>query len=385
MWAKAGLGVALALSLVAGAARAEAAPVVDLKRATRDASGWVAKQGDGRAVRLTLDPTLQETAQRLLARAAAPESAIVVLDVKTGRVLAWASTGTLDYASTPHAPHASVMKLATATALLDKGVKSTDAVCVPPGGEHGLDARLLSAKGTVCSPFGDSLGRSQNLVLGRLAKDKLVATELEKSADALGLTGPLPIDVQVGSGSLKAPRDAVGLARVAAGFWGGKATPLGVASAMSTIANDGERLRLHVLEGPAAKRTVERRAMPVAAARELRKMLGITTKRGTCAKVFAGSSLPAVGAKTGTLVGGKPARMYSWFSSFAPLDQPEIAVAVMLSNDLVWRAKANQLGRELLEAHFARRASKLAMPAASKRPSVAARVGSRAAPPARRR
>lgn len=380
MWAKARLGAALAASLLAVAPRVEAAPVVDLKHATRDASGWSAKQSDGKTVRLTLDPTLQETAQRLLSRAAAPESAIVVLDVKTGRVLAWASTGPSDYASTPHAPHASVMKLATATALLDKGMKGTDAVCVPPGGEHGLDARLLSAKGTLCSPFGDALGRSQNLVLGRLARGKLTAAELEKSAEALGLTGPVSIDVHAGSGSLQAPRDGVGLARVAAGFWGSKATALGVASAMSTIANDGERLRLHVLEGPLARRTVERRALSTGTAHELKKMLGITTKRGTCAKVFAGSSLPPVGAKTGTLVGGKPARMYSWFSSFAPLDKPEIAVAVMLSNDLVWRAKANQLGRELLEAHFARRPSKVASPGSSKRAKVAGK-----APPAARR
>ena len=44
--------------------------------------------------------------------------------------------------------------------------------------------------------------------------------------------------------------------------------------------------------------------------------------------------------------------MYSWFAAFAPADAPEVAVAVMLGNDLTWRTKANLVGRELLEAWF---------------------------------
>jgi cell division protein FtsI/penicillin-binding protein 2 len=90
-------------------------------------------------------------------------------------------------------------------------------------------------------------------------------------------------------------------------------------------------------------------------------MLEVTTRRGTCAKAFrkpdgsrALGAMP-VAAKTGTLVGGKPSRMFSWFASFAPSDRPEIAVAVMLANDITWRTKANLVGRELLEIYFGRR------------------------------
>jgi hypothetical protein len=45
--------------------------------------------------------------------------------------------------------------------------------------------------------------------------------------------------------------------------------------------------------------------------------------------------------------------MFSWFTAFAPSTRPEVAVAVMLGNDLVWRTKANVVGRDLLEAYFA--------------------------------
>jgi hypothetical protein len=44
--------------------------------------------------------------------------------------------------------------------------------------------------------------------------------------------------------------------------------------------------------------------------------------------------------------------MYSWFAGFAPSTKPEIAIAVMLGNDLRWHTKANVIGRELLQAYF---------------------------------
>jgi cell division protein FtsI/penicillin-binding protein 2 len=44
--------------------------------------------------------------------------------------------------------------------------------------------------------------------------------------------------------------------------------------------------------------------------------------------------------------------MYSWFAGYAPSTKPEIAVTVMLGNDLRWHTKANVIGRELLESWF---------------------------------
>ena len=101
------------------------------------------------------------------------------------------------------------------------------------------------------------------------------------------------------------------------------------------------------------------RAMSPATARALGRMLEITTRRGTAAKAFKRPdgtpylNVP-VAAKTGTLIGGARPRMYSWLAAFAPSTKPEIAVAVMLGNDLRWHTKANIMGRELLEAYFKR-------------------------------
>jgi cell division protein FtsI/penicillin-binding protein 2 len=87
-------------------------------------------------------------------------------------------------------------------------------------------------------------------------------------------------------------------------------------------------------------------------------MLEVTTQRGTCVRAFrhadGSRALPgiSVAAKTGTLIGAHPARMFSWFTAFASTPRPEVAVAVVLGNDIHWRTKANVVGREFLEAYF---------------------------------
>jgi penicillin-binding protein A len=155
------------------------------------------------------------------------------------------------------------------------------------------------------------------------------------------------------------PDDPFGMARASAGFWNGQLSPLGGLFAMQTIANDGERVRLSVLDhGGAPIRASAGRAISSATARALGRMLEVTTRRGTAAKAFRKADgtlyLPnvPVAAKTGTLVGGGRARMYSWFAAFAPSTKPEVAINVMLGNDLRWHTKANVVGRELLEAYF---------------------------------
>ncbi|WP_434040875.1 MULTISPECIES: penicillin-binding transpeptidase domain-containing protein [Sorangium] len=324
----------------------------------------------GKQVRLTLDPELQRAAERLLARSGAPEGAIVASDVRTGRILVWASRGDRDYVATPLAPSASLFKIVTAAALLEgRKVNVATPVCYT-GGMSAIRARDLQGRGDTCTVFGEALGRSINGVFARLA-GQLTPADLRQTARDLGFDGEVPIDIPVAPSAAEIPADSLGLARAAAGFWSGKLSPLGALFAMQTIANDGERVRFSLLAPPGAQargdaaapstRSTDGRGLRADVARTLRSMLEVTTRRGTCAKAFrkpdgtrALGSMP-VAAKTGTLVGGRPSRMFSWFASFAPSDRPEIAVSVMLANDITWRTKANLVGRELLETYFGRK------------------------------
>jgi cell division protein FtsI/penicillin-binding protein 2 len=255
------------------------------------------------------------------------------------------------------APSASLFKLVTASALLE-GAKVTPLTreCFD-GGEHELRPADLDRRGSTCSTVGEALGHSYNVVFARLAKRHLAPAELRRFAAALGFSGEVPIDVPVEGSVVHIPDDPFGMARASAGFWNGRLVPLGGVFAMQTIANDGERIRLSLVDA-ASGRVSSGRAVASSTARALTQMLEVTTRRGTAAKAFhrpdGSPYLPqiAVAAKTGTLVGGSPSRMYSWFAAFAPSTKPEIAVCVMLGNDLHWRTKANIVGRDVLGAYF---------------------------------
>jgi cell division protein FtsI/penicillin-binding protein 2 len=283
------------------------------------------------------------------------------------------------------APSASLFKIVTTSALLESGRVSPATRECYEGGEHAIEPRDLEERGSICTTLGEALGHSVNLVVARLAKRHLAAPDLRRFARELGFAGEVPIDVPVGESDVQIPDDPFGMARASAGFWNGHLTPLGALFAMQTVANGGERIRLSLLDrgGPAA-RVSAGRAISAQAARWMAQMLVVTTQRGTAARAFThadGSrALPgmAIAAKTGTLIGGHPTRMYSWFAAFGPGPKPEVDVAVMLGNDVQWRTKANVVGREFLEAYFG-----VSEPVAS-RPPAAGSVAARAAPGSKR-
>jgi cell division protein FtsI/penicillin-binding protein 2 len=346
-------------TLALGLAPASAEAAEPNLRAVRVAGEAAYGQVGSARVKLTLDPAWQRAAERLLAQSGAPEAAIVASDIRTGRILVWASRGDKDYVTTPLAPSASLFKIVTAAALLGSGRASPATRECYAGGEHAIAAKDLEGRGAACSTLGEALGKSINLVFARLAKKHLSAQDLMHTAGELGFSGDVPIDVAAGESVVSVPEDPLGLARAAAGFWNGKLTPLGALFAMQTIANDGERVRFSIVDrGGGTARVSAGRAIDPKVARTLRQMLEVTTRRGTCARAFrrpdGTRALASVGvaAKTGTLVGGKPARMFSWFAGFAPAAAPKVAVVVMLANNLTWRTKANVIGRDMLEAYF---------------------------------
>jgi cell division protein FtsI/penicillin-binding protein 2 len=267
-----------------------------------------------------------------------------------------------------------LFKVVTAATLLEGGyVNESTNVCYE-GGEHEIRPEDLEHGGGTCVEFGEALGKSINMVFARMARKHLDAGELRRMAVSIGFSGDIPIDVPVHGGRVEIPDDPFGMARAAAGFWNGKLSPLGALFAMQTIANQGERVSFVLKDGGGpVQRHGGRQAIRQSTARTLSRMLQVTTKRGTCVKAFRHAdgtrALPgmAVAAKTGTLIGGHPVRMFSWFASFAPADKPEIAVSVMLANDISWRTKANVIGRDMLEEYFHVKSNRVARTRSTKR------------------
>ena len=61
-----------------------------------------------------------------------------------------------------------------------------------------------------------------------------------------------------------------------------------------------------------------------------------------------------VAGKTGTLTDHAQDRHYTWFVGFAPSEEPEVAVSVLVVNTPIWQVKAADIARDVLRAYFAR-------------------------------
>jgi peptidoglycan glycosyltransferase len=347
-------------------------PKVDMRNARVTASNVTAPTDRGSAV-LTLDPNLQRDVDQLLGQARPVEGAIVVIDVRTGRILAWSSVDPAgrDLVSTPYAPPASLFKVVTATALIeDAGVPASATQCYVGGQRSARLSNLRSsgAGGARCDTFETALGYSRNMVIAGLAVRHLDGGALRAWSRSLGMTSELPIDTDIQPGTFAVPATKDEIARAAAGFGDGKISVLGAAYMMSIIANGGVRPRLSLIdyiEGANGERMdvpsppAGDRVLKASTARRLTQMLEVTVREGTAAHAFRdGQGNRYLGrwggvGKTGTLARRDPARTFSWYAGFAPAQNPQVAVAVMLANGDRWWRKANEVGRDVLRAYFA--------------------------------
>ncbi|MEI9948186.1 MAG: penicillin-binding transpeptidase domain-containing protein [Pseudomonadota bacterium] len=359
------------------AGAAEPRPALDLDRIAQRNGRWVAPLATGGDALLTLDSDLQRAATKILAAANPVRGGMVVLDAHTGKILAWAESARdgrrHQVLTTSRVPAASVFKLVTTAALFETtSLSPKEQVCIS-GGTHGIERRHLDApRGDAieCSPFAYAIGYSKNAVFAQLATHRLLRNGLVDTAQALGFNGLVPFDIDVPVGTLEVPYGDLDFARTAAGFQGSTLSPLGGAYLASVIAHGGQAIRIRVTEPNADARddqadkpsgddaqVVARVLKPLTAAR-LRRMMEVTVRSGTCRHAFNDASgRPYLGnmrvsGKTGTLRPEANEGMTSWFIGFAPSQDPEIVISVMLENGAVWRHKANELARDLLRSYF---------------------------------
>ncbi len=117
------------------------------------------------------------------------------------------------------------------------------------------------------------------------------------------------------------------------------ATPLQVANAIATIANGGTRYRPYIVQKTLAPDGREHVVAPqilqehIASPQNIRiaqEGMRMTITDGTARML---NNLPvAVAGKTGTAEVGRDGRVHSWFVSYAPYENPEIVLLVMVEN-----------------------------------------------------
>ena len=349
---------------------------VDVAKAHVTGQGVVVSRRDGTRAVLTVDPELPSHIESHFARYHVPHGGLVAIDPKTGRGLAFvgheAGKGRSPSVVTdPSPPAASVFKIITASALLDAGVKSSTSVCYGGGMRGGEPADLVDSpkRDSWCASLGDALGYSINEVFAKLADRHIDSARMNQYVSAFGFGQRLPFDLPAAPSPADVPDSRLERARMAAGFWHSQLSPLHGALLASTIANDGQMPYAAIvdhIEGPSGETLYQhtprafRRVLPRETARVTGEMMTNTVTKGTAKKAFWDQRgrpfVPGVriAGKTGTLSRYNPHRTYNWWVGYAPVDDPQIAVAALVVNEPKWHIKASYVAKEALREYLIR-------------------------------
>ncbi len=333
---------------------------------------WV-NLSDGRRAKLTLKKDLQDAIDAKMHEHALPYAGTVAIDPKTGRVLAIASANTVkpavqDYALRVQAPSASVFKLVTSAALLEKGAIDPYAnVCYPPGGDGGLlDSHIIGTGDlSLCHNLEFAIAHSTNQILARLAYQHLTREDLEAIALKFGFNREIPLEVPVDVSTTDFPEDDIERARAAAGFWHVNLSPFNGALITAAIINDGVIMRPTLVDAvyDAQGNNVYTFqpspwlvAMSAENAQMLAKLSEATPREGTASGVFSNrkgwKKGIRVGGKTGTLSNKKPFYTFNWYVGWAQYQDEKLAVGAVIANTDKWWYKGTHLAAKAIGTYF---------------------------------
>jgi cell division protein FtsI/penicillin-binding protein 2 len=330
------------------------------KKAKLAGDVYLARTADGKQVRFTIEPKLQAKMEKLLRMYRPVGAAVVALDPKTGKVLAMAEIGE-GAVTRPVYPAASVFKIVTGAALLEKGVSPNDETCYH-GGIRRLVGKLLQDKPNLdrrCLSLSMAMAKSANVVFAKMAVKYLDGEELRRSAERFLFNRPI-FDQPLEQSSAEIPDDGLGFAKSAAGFGQVKLSPMHAALIAASVGNGGVAMEPSLIDAvneEAVESTGSLRLMNVETAAALRDMMKLTVSQGTATPTFHERRRNVLGnievaGKTGSLSNYKPFKDYSWFVGFAPADDPKIAVAAVVVNGPKWRIHAPYIAREALKAYL---------------------------------
>jgi penicillin-binding protein A len=351
----------------------------------------------------TLTTSLSLTLQRAAIRGLGSDhGAVVMLDPRTGEVLALASTPFYDASSianpateeegwaavvdNPAQPlltrptqglyvPGSIFKIVTATAALGSGA-ITPTTTFPEQAKAertGLVVngfRINEHPGVPAKTF-DLVGATEvsSNIWFALAGLETGGDNLKEWADKLGFDAPIPFDLptavsQVTNGGGSAPggfKDDAELANAAYGQAETLVTPLQMALVAATVANDGQLMRprlVTALTGKDGTRQISpetlRRVISQADANAITAAMQRAVEGPLGRQFTAGAKVPGIptAGKSGTAELGGSGESHSWFIGFAPANEPRIAIAVLVEHGGRGGARAAPLAGSLMKLFF---------------------------------
>lgn len=325
---------------------------------------------------LTIDPYLQKKVEEIFRRFNPNYAALVAVEPKSGKILALASHSARDkrngnLALKASFPAASIFKLVTLSAALDKERPVSPNLTLSYwGSPYILDQNKLFGRpqdDTRQVTLTEALGKSNNVVFGKLAINYIGPNALQRYANAFGFNRLLDFDFKVESSWAKIPADPLNLAKSAAGLGEATMSPIHGALIAAAIANGGNMMTPYIVEKVTNPRgeVVYKHSKSVLltpinrdTAGKIKKMMVETITNGTSKKVFFDNRgkpvFPkvSIAGKTGSLHGDNPKGKYSWFVGFAPVDEPGIVLSALVINRGQIKLKSSFVARESFRAFF---------------------------------
>lgn len=324
----------------------------------------------GASLELTIRPEVQRAAKEALGD---QRGAVVALDPRTGAILAMVShpdynpNGLVSHdaeveketwerlTSAPGNPlvnrtiegnlypPGSVFKIITAAAALEDGEWDADSTLPGPANLDlpQTEVGLPNHGGLACGPgdevaFDIAMQDSCNTAFGWLGME-LGGEKIREQASQFGFGDDLEVPMEVAPSTIPKDLSPPQEAQVAIGQYEVRVTPLQVAMVSAAVANDGDVMRPYMIQSVLGSdlSTIDEtnpeqlsEAMDSSTSDELTEMMELVVSNGTGTQ----AAVPgvSVAGKTGTAEHAPGASPHAWFTGFAPSDNPEIAVAVVV-------------------------------------------------------
>jgi peptidoglycan glycosyltransferase len=325
------------------------------------------KTPKGATVQTTIVPKIQKAAAQSLGN---QKGAVVALDPKSGAVLALVTSPTYDpndiashdieaagkaydrLASDPQHPltnraareiypPGSTFKVVTAAAALADG-KTPESTVESPDRLKLPGTRVYLSNSTNCGgtkiTITQALKVSCNTAFANLGLD-VGASKLREQAQLFGFDRRHLADLGGVASQFPDKLNEAQLALSSIGQYDVAASPLQMAMVSAAIANDGVLMDPFVVSSVRSadlkpiqthKPTELSTAMTADNAKDLQQMMLQVVNQGT----GHNAQIPGVevAGKTGTAQSDPKRKPFAWFTSFAPVDNPAVAVAVMVED-----------------------------------------------------
>jgi peptidoglycan glycosyltransferase len=337
----------------------------------------------GNDVELTLDPDLQRLTYDSIANSSTGRGSAVALNPKTGEILSLVSYPSFDpnniddnfeeLAEDPNQPllnratqglypPGSTFKVITAGAALKAGVKPSDKF--RDNGTYetpGYTVYNYRGREYGEQTFEQALANSVNTIFARIGNEEVGAEALAQTATDFGWYDPYEdFPLPIAPSFFNPPPEQWDQGNIAQSSFGQQTVSSNVfemALVAGAIGNDGSLMQPRLVrevrspDGAVVDKLTPRvhsEVLDEDDASTLNDMMQEAVKQ-----VESGAEIPgiAVAGKTGTAEAGGD-QLHSWFISFAPADDPEIAVAVLIENGQEGYKQALPIARRMMEGYL---------------------------------